>query len=157
MARRHESLIPLSRQHHHALVLALLIRRRDGWERSEAAWLEETSTRVREAYSGELAGHFEVEETLLFPEMERHMGRLELVAELRQEHRALRRFVESSESAPNVALFDDFAALLDAHVHKEEQRLFAEFEKRMPGEEALKLGREIDARLTKACPRFAAG
>jgi hypothetical protein len=29
-----------------------------------------------------------------------------------------------------------------------------EFEKRMPAAEALKLGREIDARLLKACPRL---
>jgi hemerythrin-like domain-containing protein len=157
MARRHESLIPLSRQHHHALVLALVIRRRDGRERGEAAWLDSTAATIRGAYAEELAGHFEVEEDVLFPEMERHLGRLDLLAQLREEHRTLRGLVASIEAAPGVSLFDDFASRLDAHVHKEEQRLFAEFEARMPAGEALKLGREIDAGLTKACPRYARG
>lgn len=157
MSRRHPSLIPLSRQHHHALVLALLIRRRDGIEKGEPAWLEATAARIRNAYDGELAGHFEVEEAVLFPEMERHLGRLELVEELREEHGRLRGLARSTESALAVSLFDDFAALLDAHVRKEEQRLFAEFEHRMPAEEALRLGREIDAHLVKVCPRFAIG
>ena len=31
-------------------------------------------------------GHFEVEETVLFPEMERHLGPLALVAELFRDH-----------------------------------------------------------------------
>jgi iron-sulfur cluster repair protein YtfE (RIC family) len=154
MARRHESLIPLSRQHQHALALALIIRRRDGIERGEAAWLEETSARIRNAYAAELAGHFEVEEAVLFPDMQRYLGRIKLIAELVEEHHTLRGFVQQIEAAPAVSLLDDFSARLDAHVCKEERQLFVEFEKRMPAEEALKLGREIDARLMKACPRL---
>jgi hemerythrin-like domain-containing protein len=152
MARRHESLIPLSRQHNHALVLALTIRRRDGIEKGEGKWLEETAARVQRAYAAELRGHFEVEEALLFPDMERCLGRLKLVRELVEEHQALRGLVGSAQDVPTVSLFDDFAARLDAHVHKEERRLFMEFEKRMPPEEAVKLGREIESRLIKACP-----
>jgi hemerythrin-like domain-containing protein len=154
MARRHDSLIPLSRQHNHALILALLIRRRDGIQRGEAAWLNETATRIQKAYVAELNGHFEVEEEVLFPDMERYLGRLTLVGELVEEHKALRRLVQTIAAAPAVALLDDFAARLDTHVHKEERQLFVEFEKRMPAAEALKLGREIDARLLKACPRL---
>ncbi len=157
MGRRHESLIPLSRQHHHALVLAFVIRRRDGLQRGEAAWLEETAARVRDAYADEMAGHFETEEVVLFPEMERYLGKLDLVAELCDEHRVIRGMIETAAGAPSIQLFDDFAARLDAHVHKEEQGLFAEFEARMPAAEALKLGREIEARLTQSCPRFARG
>ena len=152
MARRHDSLIPLPRQHNHALILALLIRRRDGIERGEAAWLNETATRIQKAYVAELHGHFEVEEEVLFPAMERYLGRLTLVGELVEEHKTLRGTVQQIEAASAVTLFDDFAARLDAHVHKEERQLFVEFEKRMPADEALKLGREIDARLLKACP-----
>jgi hemerythrin-like domain-containing protein len=154
MARRHDSLIPLSRQHNHALILALLIRRRDGIQRGEAAWLNETATRIQKAYVAELNGHFEVEEEVLFPDMERYLGRLTLVGELVEEHKALRGLVQTIAAAPAVALLDDFAARLDTHVHKEERQLFVEFEKRMPAAEALKLGREIDARLLKACPRL---
>lgn len=152
MPRRHESLIPLSRQHHHALALALVIRRRDGIEKGEPAWMEETVGRIQRAYATELAGHFDVEETILFPEMERHLGRLELVQELRHEHLLLRDLVKRLEGAAHVSALDEFSALLDRHVWKEERQLFPEFEKRMPAEEARKLGLEIEARLAKACP-----
>jgi hemerythrin-like domain-containing protein len=154
MARRHESLIPLSRQHNHALILALLIRRRDGIERGEAAWLEETARKIQAAYAAELAGHFEVEESVLFPDMERYLGRLKLVHDLIEEHQTLRGLVRRIQAVPSVELFDDFSARLDAHVRKEERRLFVEFEKRMPVGEALKLGRQIETRLIQACPHF---
>ena len=90
MARRHDSLIPLSRQHNHALILSLLIRRRDGIEEGEAAWLEKAAARVRRAFDSELSGHFEVEESVLFPDMERYLGPLKLIGELREEHQLLR-------------------------------------------------------------------
>ncbi len=155
MARRHESLIPLSRQHHHALALALVIRRRDGIEKGEPAWIEETVGKIQRAYATELAGHFDVEETILFPAMEHHLGRLELVQDLRHEHLLLRDLVRRLEgAAAQVSTLDEFWALLDRHVWKEERQLFAEFEKRMPAEEARKLGREIEARLIKVCPKI---
>ncbi len=154
MARRHGSLIPLSRQHHNALALALVIRRRDGFGKGEAAWTEETSARIRIAFDAELAGHFQVEETVLFPEMQRNLGPLQLVVELREEHDLLRGFVQRCQTKPAIHLFDGFAALLDSHVRKEERQLFVEFEKRMPADEARKVGLEIEARLLKACPRL---
>jgi len=152
MARRHESLIPLSRQHHDALALALEIRRRDGIEQGKPAWVEAKAAQVTRIYSAELDGHFGVEEAGLFPAMERSLGRLPLVAELRGEHECLRALVVGLESSPSVPLLDDFSRLLDGHVRKEERRLFVEFERRMPSEEALKLGRKIEARLIIACP-----
>lgn len=153
MARRHESLIPLSRQHNHALILSLLIRRRDGFEKGEAAWLENTAARARRAYDGELAGHFEVEESVLFPDMERYLGSLKLIGELKEEHQLLRGLVHEIQRLPTLTVCDDFSTLLDAHVRKEERRLFAEFEERMPPAEALRLGHEIESRLIKICPR----
>jgi Hemerythrin HHE cation binding domain len=152
MARRHDSLIPLSRQHNHALILSLLVRRRDGFEKGEAAWLEETAARVQRAFDAELAGHFEVEEAVLFPDMERYLGRLKLIEDLREEHQLLRGLVHKIEIAPALPVLDDFSARLDAHVRREESQLFVEFEKRMPAKEAFKLGREIETRLIKACP-----
>jgi hemerythrin-like domain-containing protein len=154
MARRHESLIPLSRQHHDALALALVIRRRDGIEQGERAWVDARAAEVTRIYSAELDGHFAVEEAVLFPAMERNLGRLPLLAELRAEHERLRELVVRLETSPSVPLLDDFSRLLEGHVRKEERRLFVEFERRMPSEAALKLGREIETRLSKVCQRL---
>jgi len=163
MSRRHDSLIPLSHQHQHALALAVIIRRRFGMTTDPMMWQNEMIEKVAKAYQAELRGHFEVEEEVLFPEMERHLGRLELVGELRGEHNALRDFVIRLEACPRVAhaiepapirmmLLDEFSNLLEAHVHKEERELFAEFEKKMPADEAVRLGKEIEARLARVCP-----
>lgn len=152
MSRRHQSLIPLSHQHQHALATAVIIERRFGMEKGELPWREEIIDKIRKLYSAELRGHFEVEETVLFPEMERHLGPLELVAELRGEHVLLAALVKRLDSKPGLATLDEFARLVEGHVRKEERQLFVEFEKRMPAEEARKLGKEIEARLIKACP-----
>jgi len=156
MSRRHDSLIPLSHQHQHALALAVIIKRRFGAEKGEAAWLEETSGKIQKLYSAELKGHFEVEETVLFPEMERYLGKLELVTELQQEHQALRDQIQlfSTGSGTIIQSLDEFSSSIERHVRKEERQLFAEFESRIPAEEARHIGLEIDARLAKACPRL---
>lgn len=155
MSRRHDSLIPLSQQHQHALAAAVTIRRRFGQEpRKEAAWCEEMAMRIGELYTDELSGHFEVEESVLFRQMERYLGELPLVGELRSEHLLLGRLVRGLEEIPVLAALDEFAMCLELHVHKEERQLFAEFEQRMPEEAALRLGHEIEARLAKVCPRL---
>jgi len=146
-------LIPLSPQHQHALALAVIIRPRFGIEKGEPAWREEMVRRIREAYRAELVGHFEVEETVLFPTMERHLGPLALLAELLRDPASLRGLVRLLESSPTFPLLDGFSALLEAHIRKEERQLFAEFEKRMPADEARKLGKIIKARLAEACPQ----
>jgi hemerythrin-like domain-containing protein len=156
MSRRHDSLIPLSHQHQHALALAVIIKRRFGSENRDEAWREEMREKIRKLFSTELIGHFEVEEGVLFPEMESYLGKLELVTDLRREHQALRDLVQLLNAAPRVAMgtLDQFSTSIDSHVHKEERQLFMEFEKRMPADEAKRVGLEIDARLLKVCPRL---
>lgn len=156
MSRRHDSLIPLSHQHQHALALAVIIKRRFGSENREAAWQEEIRENIRKLSTAELTGHFEVEEAVLFPAMERYLGKLELVTDLRREHQSLRDLIQLLEKSPRAPMqsLDEFSASIDRHVRKEERQLFTEFEKRMPAAEAIRVGREIDARLLKVCPRL---
>ena len=156
MSRRHDSLIPLSHQHQHALALAVIIKRRFGSENREEAWREEIREKIGKLYSAELTGHFEVEEAVLFPEMERYLGKLELVTDLRREHQSLRDLIRLLEKNPRIPMqsLDEFSASIDRHVRKEERQLFMEFEKRMPAAEAKRVGSEIDARLLKVCPRL---
>ncbi len=152
MARRHDSLIPLSHQHQHALALAVTIRRRFGIEKGDAAWQEELAGRAQSIWQAELQEHFEVEESILFPEMERYLGKIRLVEELLRDHRSLGGLIRLLGSSSELALLDGFSAVLEAHVHKEERELFTQFEKRMPSDEALRVGRDIAARLAKGCP-----
>jgi hemerythrin-like domain-containing protein len=152
MSRRHDSLIPLSHQHQHALALAVVIRRRFGMARDKKHWREQQAEKIQKAWRAELNGHFEVEDSLLFPEMERHLGKIRLVEELLRDHASIQGLVKLLETSSEFPLLDGFSALLEAHVHKEERELFAEFEKKMPADEARKLGKQIETRLAKVCP-----
>ncbi len=152
MARRHATLIPLSQQHQHALALAVIIRRRFGIEKGEKTWREEQVEKIQKTWTVELKGHFEVEEGLLFPEMQRYLGKIRLVEELLRDHQSIHGLIKLLGTSSEFSLLDGFGALLESHVHKEERELFAEFEGRMPAEEARKLGAEIELRLAKVCP-----
>ena len=152
MSRRHDSLIPLSHQHQHALALAVIIRRRFGMEMGKKHWREQQVEKIQKAWQAELKGHFEVEEGLLFPEMERHLGKIPLVEELLRDHASIHGLTKLLETSSEFPLLDGFSALLEAHIHKEERELFTEFEKRMPADEAVRLGKEIEARLARVCP-----
>ncbi len=154
MSRRHDSLIPLSHQHQHALALAVIIKRRGGITNDEGLWRREMSEKILKLYAAELAGHFDVEEAILFTEMERYLGRLELVTELRVEHQSLRSMVQQVKACQGETLqfLDEFSSAIESHIRKEERRLFREFEKRMPAAEAKRVGSEIDARLVRICP-----
>ena len=154
MARRHNSLIPLSHQHQHALALAVIIRRRFGLRESEPAWCREMVGKVQKLYAGELRGHFEVEEEVLFPAMQHYLGRLPLVDELISDHVAIRCLVRGLEAMADREALAEFSQVLETHVRKEERKLFREFEKRMPADEALKVGSEIAAALAAACSKL---
>ncbi len=123
-------------------------------EKGESEWRKEMAAKIQKLYTAELAGHFEAEETVLFPEMERYLGCLDLVTELRREHGLLRDLINQLGPAPDLVALDKFSALLERHVRKEERRLFAQFEEKIPFGEARKVGQEIKARLIKACPRL---
>jgi len=151
---RHDSLIPLSDQPQHALALAVVIRRRFGIEKGESIWGVAMVEIIQQAYTAELIDHFEAEETVRFPEMERHLGKLALVGELLRDHASLRALVQLLETSQALPLLDGFAALLETHVRKEERHFFLEYEKRMPADEARRVGEEIKVRLAKLCPGF---
>lgn len=147
MSRRHDSLIPLSHQHQHALAFALTIRRRIGMEQGEAQWFEQMVVRLKSIFENELNSHFDAEEQILFIEMERQLGKLPMVDELVAEHKELRKLAAQIQTSPSFFRLSAFAELLESHIRKEERVLFAEFEARMPEAEARRLQPVIEARL----------
>jgi hemerythrin-like domain-containing protein len=147
--RRHDSLIPLSHEHHHALVLCLRIHR--GLEESSAdeAWLRSMAEKTAGFFASDLRPHFEVEEGVLFPAMESLPQASALLAELLDEHRALEGLIASLRQLPGSGLEEtlrQFADLLKGHIRKEENQLFPLFETLLSPELADRIGREMQAR-----------
>ena len=151
---RDPSLIPLSHQHHHGLVLALQIRR--GLEADPGP--EETRAlagKVAALADAELLGHFEVEETILFPGIRPFLESGALADSLIAEHRVMEgllRRIGVATDEERIPLLRRFGAVLHDHIRTEERRLFPEIQARVPDSRLEALGRDMNAAIQVACP-----
>ena len=146
MAKRHPALIPLSRDHHHGLALALRCRKHALGQLNpgDPAAMEACAAEAARFFNENLAVHFEAEETVLFPLMATHEESRELVTRLEGEHRKFARLVAGTggPGGPRKFLFD-FGDLLEQHIRSEEKQLFPAFETLVPAAAAERAGQEI--------------
>jgi len=118
--KRHKALQPLSREHHHGLLLSWKIR--SGFSKNVSP--ERIRTYANWFFKTHLIPHFEMEETHIFPILEEDN---ELVKKALAEHRRLKRLFTETE--------DDFKTLnkieeeLEQHIRFEERILFPEIQK----------------------------
>jgi len=142
---RDKSLVPLSRQHQHALALCVRIHRAAlSTPRELAAWQAE----IQQHFEQEIKYHFSAEEADLFPAARRFPELNVLVEELLAEHAQLRTyFASATNHTLDREALRQFAELLSAHIRKEERRLFEGMQKQMTPEELQKIGVSLDTRL----------
>ncbi len=133
--KRNAALIPLSHDHHHALVEARRLRRaadRDYAERREAV------DGFLRFFSTDTIRHFREEEEQLFPMVAGHDGVAgELVVQVLLEHQRIHALVRRVEiglaaNQADPSLMRELADLLEAHVRLEERRLFPAIEETLP-------------------------
>jgi len=147
---RDPSLIPLSHQHHNALALCVLTERSLRNDRSSEN-VARLARRAADRYDIELTNHFAIEEQILFPSVETHLGTLPLIGELVAQHRQIELLIGQIRTSPSVALLEGFCALLSKHIRLEENELFQEIQQRLPREELERLGKEIDVQVVRVC------
>jgi hemerythrin-like domain-containing protein len=143
MARRHESLIPLSHDHHDALLLARRLRTGDLSGRES----ELRASHVSAFFDYRLINHFKVEEELLFPAFREVLGvEASLIELLLSDHEELRAEAAAIKAGAHDQL-DSFCVLLERHIRTEERQLFVLAQDRMKPTKMAELGRQIRARL----------
>ena len=147
---RDPALIPLSQQHHNGLALCVLTERALQSDRSDAS-INQLARRAVDRYEIELTNHFGIEEQLLFPLIERELGRMTIVNELIADHRALESMVDRLRTAPSAEVLERFCELLRSHIRREENELFQDIQQRLPKEMLTSAGKEIDARAIRVC------
>ena len=150
--RRHAGLIPLSHDHHDALVVAqrLILGRsrapRSDWPTDRRAQVE----RVVVFFAQTLRSHFEIEETHLFPTVVARLpGEANLVAQLLEEHHAMRTQIRDLELDPATALevrLPSLGRLLEAHIRREERVLFETMQREMEPADLETLGTQLRTR-----------
>ena len=145
---RDRNLIPLSRQHQHALVLCVRIDRASPiGEADLAVWQAE----IAQLFQSEIGIHFAAEEQVLFPAARKFMELAFLVDELLEDHVALRGFFVNAEvHLLSVTDLSTFGQRLSAHIRKEERQLFERLQELMNQEELALLGTKLEEALKDA-------
>jgi hemerythrin-like domain-containing protein len=145
---RDKNLVPLSRQHQHALALCVRLDRaiRAG-EIDPAPWQAE----IAQIFQQEIAIHFAAEERELFPAAMKFPELHPVVQELVEEHAQLRDLFARAQSRElNRAELSSFAFTLAQHIRKEERQLFEGMQKVMGAAELATLGAALDVALKDA-------
>jgi hemerythrin-like domain-containing protein len=145
---RDPSLVPLSRQHQHALALCVRLERA---LQAGAVDCGQWHSELHQHYANEVQFHFAAEEKALFPSARRCPELAALVGELIGEHERLREyFVHAGQGAMSAADLAAFAKLLSGHIRKEERQLFEALQRKMRPEELQSLGNELSHALRDA-------
>lgn len=143
MTRRHDSLIPLSHDHHHTLAQARRL--------EEGASFTDLNERRRAAddfvnfYLGRVLRHFHEEEELFFAPLVDHEEARDEVMKAVAEHlrihalaRGLRRGLVDGEADPET--MGALSKLLTTHIRSEEKNVFPLVERLLTSEELSDLG-----------------
>ncbi|HNP18781.1 MAG TPA: hemerythrin domain-containing protein [Fulvivirga sp.] len=130
--KRHKDLQPISRDHHHALLLSWKIRQ--GFSRQiDPARMKKYSDWF---YENHLKPHFEIEEKYLFPIMEENN---ELVKKALSEHRRIIKLITAdSDFERTLSLLEEE---LENHIRFEERILFKEIQERATPEQMKTISR----------------
>lgn len=145
-ARRHNSLVPLSHEHHYALILCLRIHKGLPEHRTDRDWIRIKVGHAIEFFETELVVHFQAEERFLFPEMRDMAEAREILDELLAEHRKMDRLVKQLRDRGGeslVSALTEFADTLEAHIRKEERALFPVYEREASPETISRVERAI--------------
>ena len=145
---RDKNLVPLSRQHQHALALCVrLDRALQAGDVDGEAWSEE----IRQIFAQEVATHFAAEEKVVFPAAIAFPDLHPLVQELLAEHVNLRDlFTRAMTSTLDVSNLRSFVDQLSSHIRKEERQLFEGLQRVMTAAEFTRVGKALEEALADA-------
>lgn len=148
--QRHQNLIPLSHQHHDALALCVMVERALQDDDSPEN-IARQAGKVMHFSATEGENHFELEENVLFPLIERTLGGHPLLQILRDEHAELRAMANQLADQPRRETLGAFTQLLRSHVRKEERELFEEIQNKLPLEAFDEAGLAMRSRAIQIC------
>ena len=139
---RDASLIPLSHDHHRALALCVLVQRSLAEDEGPEN-VSEQGRRIVEQFESEIREHFQMEEQVLFPELEDYPGAAVLIDELLAEHVEIAALVQQLAEGAGTEVVGKLCQLLPSHIRKEERLLFPQVQELLSREQLDALGKRL--------------
>lgn len=138
--KRNEALIPLSREHHDALILARLIQKGAPIYKGLPTNIAGKTNYAMELFSTKLKNHFDVEEKMLDSINTKDVDLLTLFNEIKVEHVSLtHQFTTLINSNALEESLDKLGKDLEQHIRKEERILFELLQERCSEEDFKKI------------------
>ncbi|MCC6288945.1 MAG: hemerythrin domain-containing protein [Chitinophagaceae bacterium] len=123
--KRHTALLPLSREHHNALILAQLIKKDAPAYKGMPTDTQGKINYAVDFFETDLRAHFYKEEVVLEKVKHVNVEIDTLAKEIIAEHEALKNhFIQLKTAVDKIAALDELGKLLEAHIRKEERVLF---------------------------------
>ena len=123
--KRHPALIPLSREHHGALILARLLQKDAPVYKGLPTDIQEKAEYAYKFYQEELVKHFEDEERVLKLVTGVDSNLDLMIKTIYSEHQELHKLFQSIDNHPDLTShLDQIGKTLETHVRKEERELF---------------------------------
>ena len=141
--KRHIALIPLSREHHSALILAQLLKKDAPVYKGLPQTAKEKAIYATAFFEKELKAHFEKEEAVFGLVKMVHPGIEKMINELVVEHRDLSAMFHSltdTVSQDLIAKMNSLGELLKNHIRKEERFLFPLIQQHCPAALLVQVG-----------------
>jgi iron-sulfur cluster repair protein YtfE (RIC family) len=128
--KRHKSIIPLSQDHHHGLMLAQLIKKGAPEYKGLPKDTIGKAKYAKESWEKELKLHFWNEENILFPLVKGKNNQIDkLIDEILDEHSKIKKLIADLDTTENhETTLNDLGVLLEKHIRKEERQLFVQIE-----------------------------
>ena len=149
MPKRHPSLVPLSREHHHGLLLAFRLKHGLPKTRQPHDSPQEQAADTVQFFGKSLTLHFAAEADILFPAIRAMQPQASaLLDRLIQEHATMRELVahidRQDPAGPQLTeLLASFGTLLERHIRCEERELFPMYEAHVSEAEAARIEHAI--------------
>ena len=134
--KRHQSLIPISRQHHGGLLTARLLQHGAPPYKGMPATAAAKRDYVLQFYEEHLQPHFKLEEATVFAFAGNVSDNLkQQAAHLQAEHQQLAELIQALPQATETALPDqlhEVGQLLEQHIRQEERVFFEQLQQELP-------------------------
>lgn len=138
MAKRHPALVPVARDHHDGLLLAIRLQQGDRAELK--LWSHDPALQtefVLAFHDQHLTRHFAVEEEQVFPLGREIAQTARIIEQLVDQHRRIRSMVERLRTDPptdRTPLLQELGRLLEEHIRLEDRTLFPLLEEHVPAD-----------------------